>query len=77
MQELRCDNRILFGRLDSDGSRQVLEVACRSRRCGYEAGVVVIHRFDLVTGDLMGTKRFRNPTRKEAEGEHVSSLRSA
>lgn len=77
MQELRCDNRILFGRLDTTDESLVLEVACRSRRCGYEAGVVIIHRFDLSTGNLMGTKKFRNPTGKEAEGRDYTSLRSA
>lgn len=74
MQELRCDNRILFGTVDGD----VLEVKCRSRRCGHEGGVVVIHRFDLETGNLVGTQRFKDPEyRKEAGGHDGSSLRSA
>lgn len=61
--DLRCDNGILFGRL-TDG---VVEVKCRSSFCGHERGVVVIHRFSTLTGDLLETLRFRDPayTRKE------------
>lgn len=62
--ELRCDNGILFGViLPEEG---LLEVKCRSRRCGHEAGVVVLHRFDLKTGEPKGTLQFKNPSmRKE------------
>lgn len=76
--DLRCANGILFGTVD-DG---VIEVKCRSRRCGHEAGSVVLHRFDLMTGELKGTKKFRNPAnKKEVKGDgslkHRTSLRSA
>jgi hypothetical protein len=75
MHELRCDNGILFGILEGS----VLEVKCRSRRCGYETGVVVIHRFRLETGDLVGTtQRYKDPKwRKEAVGDDKSPVRSA
>ncbi len=74
MQELRCDNRILFGTLEGS----VLEVKCRSERCGARRGVVLIHRFSLTTGDLVGTRQFRDPKyRKEAVTDDQSSLRSA
>lgn len=71
MQELRCDNKILFGTIQG----RVLEVSCRSNRCGKEPGVIIIHRFALQddprgefrTGDLVGTSKFRDPAyRKEA-----------
>lgn len=76
--DLRCNNGILFGTLE-DG---VLEVKCRSRRCGHEAGSVVLHRFDLTTGELKGTLMFKNPAeKKEVKGDgstgHRASLRSA
>ena len=76
--ELRCDNGILFGVI-VDG---VLEVKCRSRRCGHEAGAVVIHRFDLTTGELQGTLKFKDPAmKKEVKGygtrQHRSSLRAS
>jgi hypothetical protein len=61
--ELRCEHRILFGYLE-DG---VLEVKCRSERCGARPGVVVIHRFSTETGDLLETLRFRDPALKRKE----------
>jgi hypothetical protein len=45
--DLRCANGDKFGEL-LDG--RFLEVRCRNRRCGYRAGVVVVHRFDITTG---------------------------
>jgi hypothetical protein len=76
--EIRCDNGILFGVVE-DG---VLEVKCRSRRCGHEAGTVVIHRFDLLTGEQKGTLQFKDPANQKGVSEdgdrrHFSSLRSA
>jgi hypothetical protein len=63
--EIRCVNGIKFGEVVGT----TLEVKCRSRRCGHEAGVVVIHRFSLLTGELQGTLMFNDPaTRKETQG---------
>lgn len=80
MMNLRCENGILFGTLE-DG---VLEVKCRSRRCGHRAGVVVLHQFDILvgpdgqlTGELKGTKQFKDPTNREETCDEHSSLRSA
>ena len=64
--ELRCDNNILFGILDGD----FLDVKCRSQYCGHAPGTVVIHRFDLATGDLLYTSRYKDPgikPRKESQ----------
>jgi hypothetical protein len=36
-----------------------IEVKCRSKRCGAEPGVLVLHRFDSSTGQYLGTKRYR------------------
>jgi hypothetical protein len=55
--ELRCDKR-LHGVLTDDG---VLEVSCRSALCGHVDGAVVIHRFDAVTGELLGTNKYKDP----------------
>lgn len=74
--ELRCENGILFGIVE-DG---VLEVKCRSRRCGHEVGAVVIHRFDLTAGNIQGTLKFKDPSIKKEERDgtrNESSLRSA
>ncbi len=75
MAEIRCENGIKFADVE-DG---VLEVKCRSKRCGHEAGAVVIHRFLINTGELLETRKFKTPstsTRKGA-GRDESSLRSA
>lgn len=62
MTELRCDSGILHAVLTDEG---YLEVKCRSNRCGKERGVVVIHRFNAQTGNLIETRRFQEP-----KGEH-------
>jgi hypothetical protein len=54
--ELRCDMR-LHGVLTDEGE---VEIACRSRLCGHEPGVLVIHKFDAVTGRFLGTKRYKD-----------------
>lgn len=62
--DLRCENGIKFGELFVE--ERLLDVKCRSSRCGAERGVVVIHRFDLGSGNLLATKRFKDPAiRKE------------
>lgn len=55
--EFRCDSK-KFGELTEEGQ---LEVKCPSKFCGAAPGVVVLHRFDSVTGILVETKRFRDP----------------
>jgi hypothetical protein len=75
--ELRCDNRILHGVLEN----RVLEVKCRSARCGARRGVVIIHRFSVVTGGLLETLQFKDPiTRKVGEQDgsrgNVSAVRA-
>lgn len=64
--ELRCANGIKFGELFPD--REVVEVKCRSARCGAGPGVIVIHSFDLITGRMVGTETFREPTLTVEEG---------
>jgi len=58
--ELRCDSRILHGIMLTAGSG-ILEVPCRSRWCGKQPGVVVLHRFNINTGELVETLRFSEP----------------
>jgi hypothetical protein len=59
--DLRCPSGILFGITD-DG--HTLEVKCKSNRCGHQPGVVVLHRFNIVTG-VATTLRFKDPANKE------------
>lgn len=53
---LRCDNKKHADRI----SDHVIEVKCNSRFCGAERGVVVLHRFDLASGE-MTTRKFTDP----------------
>jgi hypothetical protein len=53
---LRCPSR-LHG-LVEDGR---LEVKCRSKHCGASADVIVLHYFDIFTGELIETRKFREP----------------
>lgn len=57
--ELRCENGIKFGELFPDD--EIVEMKCRSARCGAKAGLIVIHGFDVHTGKLVGTDIFREP----------------
>jgi hypothetical protein len=62
--ELRCDMR-LHGVLTDEG---VVEIACRSRLCGHRPGVLVIHRFDAITGELLGTNRYKDASELKGAG---------
>lgn len=63
MQELRCEHK-----LHATHDDKWIEVSCLSRLCGKRAGVVVLHRFDLETGE-MTTRIYRSPT---AASDHPS-----
>ncbi len=71
--ELRCDNGILYGVI---AEQDELEVRCRSARCGHEAGVVVLHKFNIRTGKLVKTSVFADPKGK-GETNDTRTLRSA
>jgi hypothetical protein len=60
-QQLRCDNGILFGILDGG----IFKVKCRSKRCGARVGAVIIHDFDVHSGNLLSTHKYRDPARRE------------
>lgn len=63
--QLRCDHRI-HGIVREENR---LEVKCTRRACGVVSGVVVLHYFDLTTGELVDTKKFSDPVveRKEQQ----------
>ena len=54
--DVRCRSK-LHGRLIGDG---LFEVACGSAFCGKKPGVVVLHRFNIATGELVETLRFKD-----------------
>lgn len=74
--DLRCKN-VKHAEMTEPG---IIEVKCRSRFCGAGNGVVIIHRFDTLTGELLITKRFKEPIRNEqlnGSGSCSTSLRNA
>lgn len=75
VNELRCSSGIKFGEV-SDQATGLLEVVCRSNRCGKRPGVVVFHRFDLNNRGLPDTREFADP--KERREKHdIDTVRSA
>lgn len=77
MIELRCASGRLLGTLEDSA----VEISCRSARCGKEPGVIVVHRFDAFTGELIDTRRFTQPTLTKGVSNDTcnegSALRSA
>lgn len=76
--ELRCTNKLHAVLREAE----YVEVKCDSRFCGHRPGVVVLHRFDVHTGQLIETKRYQDPTTKERRassgpGNERTSVRSA
>lgn len=63
--DLRCPTK-KHGELDGP----FVEIKCSSRFCGAAAGVVVIHRFDVSTAELVETLKFKDPARKESHVSH-------
>lgn len=63
MIELRCGGT-MHGKLSIHDGK--LEVKCGRRGCGAKRGVVVLHTFDVTTGEMVGTQHFADPnTRNE------------
>lgn len=62
--EMRCEHK-LHG-IVVDG---LVEVKCRSSLCGHKPGVVVIHKFDGLTGELVETKRYKDTPIINTEGQ--------
>lgn len=65
--ELRCDHK-KHGELIEG----VLEIKCSSRFCG-QAGTVIIHRWDALTGERLPDRRFADPVaaRHQKEGARL------
>lgn len=63
--DLRCPHRKFAVLIVPSTSKGLVEVACSSRWCGKKPGVAVRHTFDTSTGQLVGTRSFREPETKE------------
>jgi hypothetical protein len=57
--DLRCRGKKQAVRLPNG----LIEIKCDSRICGAQQGVVVLHRFDPMTGNLIETKCYKSPNR--------------
>jgi hypothetical protein len=55
MAELRCPSK-KHGEVIDD---HTVEVKCNSTFCGAGPGFVVLHQFDLVTGQLIQTRKYQ------------------
>jgi hypothetical protein len=66
--ELRCDHK-LHGILIRDG---ILEVMCSSALCGKRPGVVVLHQFDVNTGELKATKKYKDMPKTNKRNRRVA-----
>lgn len=62
--ELRCGSKILHGITEGD----TIEVTCRSKWCGKAPGVVVLHTFNIHTGELVETRKFAEPREEGKNG---------
>lgn len=56
--EMRCESRTLHGVI-RDG---LIEVKCRDRKCKKELGAATFHYFDPLTGELIKTNSYRDPS---------------
>lgn len=68
--ELRCGGT-MHGKLSVRDA--ILEVKCNRRGCGAKPGVVVLHTFDVNTGKMIGTRKFRDPTPAQKRGSRNAS----
>lgn len=75
--DLRCRYK-LHGVLRDE---EVVEFKCDSKFCGHRPGkVVVIHRFNIRTGELLKTMKFQDPRSKrriDGSSNQSAAVRSA
>lgn len=73
--QLRCDNK-MHGIVVADG---VIEFKCDSRFCGAAPGIIVLHRFDIASGKMIETHKYKNPNGGKRNGTYVdpASVRPA
>lgn len=55
----------------------IIEIKCASRFCTGGNAVVVIHRWNAATGEVLKDLRFKNPNRHRKAKEHGSHSNSA
>lgn len=72
------DVRCQAGKLHAVLGDGWIEIRCHNKWCGHRPGTVVIHRFDVTTGELIQTKKYAQP-KEETRGAPCSgaAVRSA
>lgn len=63
--DLKCPNRSRHAVLDTEA--EVVEVKCDRSHCGAGKGKVVLHRFNIHTGELVETLQFADPTHQKGK----------
>lgn len=67
--ELRCKSKLQGIIKEKPCGARVLEIRCKDKWCAdRRAGEVVLHEFDLESGKLVKTKRYRDPVRTLTKG---------
>lgn len=66
--DMRCNSK-MHGRLTDDG---LFEVSCGSAFCGKKPGVVVLHRFNVKTGELVETKKYKDTPKVNKRNRRVA-----
>lgn len=69
-RELRCSGNKLYGLVVDGEAKGTLEVRCTSRFCGKQDGVVVLHQFNLASGEYQ-TRRYKEPRKGRVNGTRV------
>jgi hypothetical protein len=71
--KLRCRSRLQGIIKEYPNGKRLLEIKCKDKLCAdRRAGVYVLHYYDLESGQLVNTKKFRDPKRSlenEMKGE--------
>ena len=64
--QLRCISKLHGIIKEYPNGKRLLEVRCKAKWCSKRGtGVVVLHYCDLESGQLVETKKFRDPIKKE------------
>lgn len=73
--DLRCENKKHAVVLDG----LVVQVKCGSRFCGAQAGVVVLHHFEALTGRLIKTATYKDADHERSghAAGNIASVRPA
>lgn len=55
--DLRCESKLHGVAV----AHNVIEISCNSRFCGASSDVLVLHKFNTLTGEVISTRRYKKP----------------